>query len=60
MSKMNNENILQKVLQKENETLKKMTKNKLESSDTLNSLVGVLELQRDRISFLEEGKVILL
>jgi hypothetical protein len=50
-----NINILEKILQKENETLKRISKDKLSSNDTLSSLLQVLELQRERINCLEEG-----
>jgi hypothetical protein len=49
------ENILNKVLQKENETLKRMSKDKVEGNYTLSSLLQVLEMQRERINCLEEG-----
>ncbi len=49
------ENILNKVLQKENETLKRMSKDKVEGNHTLSSLLQVLEMQRERINCLEEG-----
>lgn len=51
---MKNDEIFNLLLQKENETLKKLSKNKLEGDDLMNSLVQVLELQRERILFLEE------
>jgi hypothetical protein len=49
------ENILEKILQKENETLKNYGKNKIDNNFTLSSLISVLEMQRDRINFLEAG-----
>ena len=49
------ENILNKILQKENETLKRMSKDKVEGNHTLGSLLQVLEMQRERINCLEEG-----
>jgi hypothetical protein len=43
------------LLQKENLTLKKIIKDKQINSETLNALMSVLEIQRERINFLEEG-----
>jgi hypothetical protein len=50
------QNILEKILQKENETLKKFGKNKIDTNLTLSSLISVLEMQREQINFLEAGK----
>ena len=48
--------LFQNLLQKENQTLKSFGKNKIDQNATLSSLISVLELQRERISYLEEGK----
>jgi len=53
----NNEDILKKILQKENEALKLFKNKKIGENETLNSLISVLEMQRDRINFLEEGEL---
>jgi hypothetical protein len=50
-----NISILQKILCKENETLKLLNKDKFNNNQTLNSLLQILELQRERITCLEEG-----
>ncbi len=55
--KHSSQNILHKVLLKENETLKRITKDKLEAKDTFSALIEVLEMQRARIAELEEGKL---
>jgi hypothetical protein len=44
-----------RVLQKENEALKKQVKSNCKD-DTLKSLLEVLDLQRERIEYLEEGR----
>ena len=56
-SNTNNNDILQKILIKENETLKRVSKNKIEANETFGSLMSVLEMQRERIAILEEGKL---
>jgi hypothetical protein len=43
------------LLQKENLALKNALKEKLISNPTFNSLLSILELQREQINFLEEG-----
>ena len=53
--KNNNDNLL-KILQKENEVLKNLNKNKLTVNETCSSLLTVLEMQRHIIKLLEEGK----
>jgi hypothetical protein len=51
------DNIL-KLLQKENETLKRIIKDKHIENDSLTALLEILELQRQQINFLEDGKPI--
>lgn len=53
---MNNNDNLLRILQKENEVLKNLNKNKLNVNETCNSLIIVLQIQRERIQLLEEGK----
>jgi len=43
------------LLQKENLALKNAIKEKRIDNSTFNSLLGVLELQREQINFCEEG-----
>jgi c-di-AMP phosphodiesterase-like protein len=43
------------MLQKENQALKKIIKEKGINNETLESLLLVLEIQRERINCLEEG-----
>lgn len=45
-----------KLVQKENETLRRAMKDKNVDNGAITSLVDLLEIQRDRINFLEEGK----
>ncbi len=53
---LNQENFdIMKFLNKENEILKKYKNEKINENETLNSLLIILQLQRERISFLEEG-----
>lgn len=53
---LNQENFdIMKFLNKENEILKKFKNEKINENETLNSLLIILQLQRERISFLEEG-----
>lgn len=54
-SAFQNDKVFQ-LLQKENEALRKVVKEKIVNNDTLNTLMDLLEIQRDRINFLEEGK----
>jgi len=52
----NHENFdIMKFLNKENEILKKYKNEKINENETLNSLLFILQLQRERISYLEEG-----
>jgi hypothetical protein len=46
---------INELLIKENEILKKFTKEKIKENETLQSLISLLELQRERIDFLESG-----
>jgi hypothetical protein len=46
-------------LDKENQALKSILKSKGVDNKTLDSLLAILELQRERINFLEEGKKII-
>jgi hypothetical protein len=55
MEEMTSNNNLMKILQKENEMLKKLTREKHPENETLVGLLLVLEMQRERINFLEEG-----
>jgi hypothetical protein len=53
---VNQENFeIMKLLNKENEILKKFKNDKLNENETMNSLLFILQLQREHISFLEEG-----
>jgi NADH:ubiquinone oxidoreductase subunit E len=51
------DNIL-KLLQKENETLKKIIKEKHIQNDSLTALLEILDLQRHQINYLEEGSLL--
>ncbi len=46
-----------KLLQGENLALKNALKEKIISNPTFNSLLTILELQREQINFLEEGNI---
>ena len=48
---------IMKLLNKENEILKKFKNEKLNENETLSSLLFILHIQRERINFLEEGIV---
>ena len=52
--KENNDFILRMLL-KENQMLKNAVKDKKISNDTTNTLLSILELQREKISALEDG-----
>lgn len=45
-----------RILIKENEELKKLMKDKISSNEMISSMLSILEIQRERINFLEEGK----
>jgi hypothetical protein len=47
-----------KLLNKENEILKKFKNEKMNENETVNSLLFILQMQRERITFLEEGIII--
>lgn len=47
-----------KLLNKENEILKKFKNEKMNENETMNSLLSILQMQRERINFLEEGIII--
>ena len=51
-----NNDILMKLLQKENETLRKAL-NEKNKDETLNSLLILLEVQRERLDNLEDGNI---
>lgn len=51
---------LMRLLNKENEILKKFKNEKLNENETMSSLLFILQMQRDRINFLEEGIVCIL
>jgi hypothetical protein len=51
------DNIL-KLLQKENEALKRIIKDKHIDNDSMNALLEILEIQRQQINFFEDGKPI--
>ncbi len=48
---------LMKLLNKENEIIKKFKNEKLNENETINSLLFILQMQRERINYLEEGKL---
>ena len=54
-AKKDNDFIYRMIL-KENEMLKKTLKDKNISNETTNGLMSILDLQRDKITSLEDGK----
>jgi hypothetical protein len=57
MENTKTDNIL-KLLQKENETLKKIIKEKHIENESFQALLTILELQREQINYLEDGMFI--